>query len=351
MKKSRAASPFGLAFLDIMACGFGAVTLLFLILRHNSDIEVRPDPNLLSEVNFIEQDIRDAQENRAQLLNSLAVLEDSLVEAQGEASRVVDILREKRDEQSIQSDPDVSIDKLRKDVEQLEQEIAELEEGGFSDKLRDFTGQGDRQYLTGLKLGGERIVILLDASASMLDDTIVNAIRRRNMDDDSKRRAPKWQWALRTTEWLIAQMPASARYQVIVFNTHAKTLRNDGEWLDAADSFVVDETVAELKNVVPAYGTSLYHAFEKLKQLSPLPDNLFLLTDGLPTQGKTKPSGRTVSEQRRYNLFNDAVKILPDIPVNVILFPMEGDPRAAVSYWILGTKTQGAFLAPSRDWP
>jgi len=351
MKSKRASSPFGLAFLDIMACGFGAVTLLFLILRHNADAEVIPDPSITSEVNFIEQDIVDAEENRAQLLNTLKDLEDAIVEAQGKASRVVDELREKREEQSIQSDPDVSVDKLREDVQQLELEIAELEEGGFSNNLRDFTGEGDRQYLTGLKLGGERILILLDASASMLDDTIVNAIRRRNMSDDLKRQAPKWQWAVRTTEWLIAQMPATARYQIIVFNTEAKTLNGEFEWLDAADSFVIDETVDALKQVVPANGTSLINAFTALKQLSPSTDNIFLLTDGLPTQGKSKPSGATVTEQRRFRLFNDAIEELPPVPTNIILFPMEGDPRAAVSYWMLGTSTQGAFLSPSRDWP
>lgn len=31
----RKITTFSLSFLDIMACGFGAVTLLFLILKHN----------------------------------------------------------------------------------------------------------------------------------------------------------------------------------------------------------------------------------------------------------------------------------------------------------------------------
>lgn len=351
MKKKRSQSPFGLAFLDIMACGFGAVTLLFLILRHNADVEIEPDINLVSEVDFIAQDIRDAQDNKALLLNTLESIDEAIVEAQGKAQRVLDELREKREELSIQSDPDVSVDKLREDLEKLELEIAELEEGGFSKNLRDFTGQGDRQYLTGLKLGGEHILILLDASASMLDDTIVNTIRRRNMDEESQRNAPKWLWAKRTTEWLIAQMPATARYQVLSFNTEAKPINGDYEWLDAADSFVIDETIASLKLLIPKNGTSLINAFTAINQLDPKPDNIFLLTDGLPTQGKSKPSATTVSEQRRYRYFNEAVKQLPKVPVNIILFPMEGDPRAAASYWTLGVKTQGAFLTPSRDWP
>jgi len=34
-RKRRQLNTFSLSFLDIMACGFGAVTLLFLILKHD----------------------------------------------------------------------------------------------------------------------------------------------------------------------------------------------------------------------------------------------------------------------------------------------------------------------------
>ena len=43
MKKNRRFTAFSLSFLDIMACGFGAVTLLFLILRHSVVEEVQPE--------------------------------------------------------------------------------------------------------------------------------------------------------------------------------------------------------------------------------------------------------------------------------------------------------------------
>jgi hypothetical protein len=47
--------------------------------------------------------------------------------------------------------------------------------------VKGFIGNGDRQYLTGLKVGGDRILFLVDASASMMDETVVNVIRLRNM--------------------------------------------------------------------------------------------------------------------------------------------------------------------------
>jgi hypothetical protein len=39
------------------------------------------------------------------------------------------------------------------------------------------------------------------------------------------------------------------------------------------------------------------------------------------------------------------------IPVNTILFPMEGDPEAAAMFWQFAMTTKGSFLTPSRDWP
>jgi hypothetical protein len=39
------------------------------------------------------------------------------------------------------------------------------------------------------------------------------------------------------------------------------------------------------------------------------------------------------------------------IPVNVILFPMEGDPVAASAFWKLAQATGGSFMSLSEDWP
>ena len=47
-----------------------------------------------------------------------------------------------------------------------------------------------------------------------------------------------------------------------------------------------------------------------------------------------------------------AVKILPKgVPVNTLLFPIEGDPGAASSFWGLAIASRGSFITPSRDWP
>lgn len=351
MPKKRRNIAFSLSFLDIMACGFGAVTLLFLILRHNATEIQTPDVRLSAEVDLLQMDIRQAEAKKTQLLNSLEEITLELVEAQGLSDRVLTDLQET--EKSIQADPN-DLDKLRRQVEQLEDETAQMEEVEFGDKVREFLGDGNRQYLTGLKLGGERVLILVDGSASMLADTVVNAVRRRNMDDAQKKQSPKWQWTLRTVEWLVAQLPASSRFQIYVFNTEAQAALtgSEGEWLDAADSLAMEDAIAGLKQYSPGSGTSLTNGFSAIADFENRPDNVFLLTDGLPTQGKNPPRKYMVSGEQRRKHFLAAIKEFPrGVPLNTILFPMEGDPEAAALFWQTALNTNGAFIAPSRDWP
>jgi hypothetical protein len=352
MLKKRRITAFSLSFLDIMACGFGAVTLLFLILRHSVDVEVQPDSKLSAEVEMLKQDVEVAEQERSDLLNSIEDLELQLVNTQGLSTRFLTELEEL--EESIQSDPEERIAKLRRQVQELERETARMEEVEYGDKVRQFLGEGNRQYLTGLTLGGERVMVLVDGSASMLADTVVNAVRRRNMEPEKRVESPKWQWTMRTVEWLLAQLPPSSRFQVYIFNSEAfpAVPGSEGEWLDAADSLQLEETVDGIKDYAPEGGTSLENAITALKDFAEPPDNLFLLTDGLPTQGKTPPGSAMVTGEQRRRNFLEAVGQLPvGIPVNTILFPMEGDPEAAALFWQFAMTTKGAFIAPSRDWP
>jgi hypothetical protein len=59
-----------------------------------------------------------------------------------------------------------------------------------------------------------------------------------------------------------------------------------------------------------------------------------------------------VSARQRGKLFERAVKERPaNVPVNVVLFPMEGDPMAASAFWKLALATRGSFMGVSEDWP
>ncbi len=349
----RKITTFSLSFLDIMACGFGAVTLLFLILKHDATAVESADPFLVAETNLLQQEIQLGEADLVVLKNSLKELETSYVEAQGLSKRVLAQTQETRRELSAQADPKQEIALLRKQVEELEKETAKLEEQGNEEDVRQFVGEGERQYLTGLKLGGKRIMILVDTSASMLSDSIVNVIRRRNMSDEVKRKSPKWQRAIRTTEWLVAQLPRDSQYQIYTFNTEATAVSGDnGLWRNTSDSAGLDQAINALTRAIPEGGTSLINAFSALKGFDQSPDNLFLITDGLPTQGRQPKKSGTISSRDRSKLFKQAVEVLPQrMPINILLFPMEGDPVAAASFWQLALSTKGSFMSPSRDWP
>ena len=56
-------------------------------------------------------------------------------------------------------------------------------------------------------------------------------------------------------------------------------------------------------------------------------------------------------EDNPYRSFTNPEELPGGIPVNTILFPMEGDPAAALAFWQLTTKSRGSMISPSRDWP
>lgn len=362
--KRRTPNVFSLSFLDCMFCGFGAVILLYMIINHDTiDRRVQLNEDLRGEVSRLEKAIIDGAKHLAVLQNSLQETETENITTQGKLKRVVDIMREKEVELAQLRKDTLSrtehINALKADLKSLEADTKRLDGGAQSidehgDKLRAFVGQGDRQYLTGLKMGGKRILILIDASASMLGDSIVNIIRRRNLSDSEKLKADKWQNVVASADWLVTQLPVTSQFQMYTFNEKADPViaESEGDWLEASDPSALNKAIEKLRAIIPENGTSLHHAFSALRKLKPLPDNVFLLTDGLPTQGESKPWKSKVSGKDRLRHFHNAIKNLPKgIPVNVILYPMEGDPFAASAYWQLAVSSRGAFVSPSRDWP
>ena len=154
-------------------------------------------------------------------------------------------------------------------------------------KARAFEGEGDRQYLTGLKVGGARILIAVDKSASMLDETIVNVLRRRNMDEARKLEAPKWKRTVATTDWLIAQLPLESQFQILTFDVEAKSLFDDNELARRQRRRRISIRAVKIdadRSCRPAARTCSTWS-RRLTALSPPPDNVYLVTDGLPTQG------------------------------------------------------------------
>jgi hypothetical protein len=188
----------------------------------------------------------------------------------------------------------------------------------------------------------------------MLDETLLNIIRTRNMSEEAKRNALKWQRVVKIVDWISSQLPITSRYQVYSYNeeTSAVLPGTEGEWLEVADSDQLNAIVEGINSTVPEAGTNMQQMFQAVAQMSPLPDNIFLITDGLPTKDNGRNSDPLVTPRQRLNMFNDAVEELPrNIPVNIILLPLEGDPSAAAAYWELAQYTRGTLITPSKDWP
>lgn len=362
--KRRKLNVFSLSFIDCICCGLGAVILLFVVVNAKSaHLRNAVASDLRAEVSRLKQEVLDGKKKRVESRNILSEIDAEIAAAQGRSREIINVLREKKIELSDKDQDTLAtkthINKLKADLRSLEEALRRLKAGAetqddLGSKLRPFPGEGDRQYLTDLKMGGQRIFILLDASASMLDETIVGIIRLRNLKDARKIEAPKWRQVVKTMNWLITQLPPTSQFQIYTFNETARPLleHSKGTWLDAGAMDPLNLSIQRLDRIVPKNGTSLLNAIRSLNEMKPAPDNILLLTDGLPTMGSGKPRQTRVSSSKRLSLLNEAISQLPEkVPVNIILYPMEGDPMAADAYWRLARKTRGSFFCPSKNWP
>jgi hypothetical protein len=360
-RSNRNFDPISLSFLDVISCGFGAIVLIFLITDHSKALQNIPNRPEQAEVDLLDEEILEGQAGLVRARNTVSEIDDRLATAQGLASRIQQQLDPLRAELLLaEADTDSeeeTIAQLVTEITTLEAELARLraeEEQRSGNNARAFIGEGNRQYLTGLILGGNRILILVDTSASMLDNTIVNIIRRRNMSDVEKLKSPKWTQVRKTVDWLTARLPPPSQYQVYGFSNeiHSMIPGTEGSWLEVADAEQLNQMVEAVNSTVPVEGTNLENVFAAIKSFSPQPDNVFLITDGLPTLENRGDAKGLITGRDREQIFERALKELPEgVPFNVILLPLEGDPMAASLYWQLAVTTGGSFMTPSSDWP
>lgn len=364
-KKSRSINSFNLAFLDIMFCGFGAVVLLVLIINSH----------IVSDNKIKNEELRVQVEQIENATKTVVIKQKNMQKKLAENNRKSEEIQEKltKTNQSLQildKKKAYSTNKaqiLKKQIKELQRDIRVLEKNNAQqqkkievaqkqtgNKVRQYEGDGNRQYLTGLKLGGKRVLILLDNSASMLDETIVNIIVKRNQSNSIRKSARKWRQAVESVKWMVANLPKSSQFLIVSFNKMTQSLADNQayQWIKTSDQAQMNAMFKRLQQLVPENGTNLNKAFASIRKLKQKPDNIILITDGLPTQGNKKTNKRKVSPSERIELFSKAIKIIPSgIPVNSILLPMEGDPMAASLYWKLAIETNGSFMTPSRDWP
>ena len=344
-KRRPRSTAFNISFLDIMSCGLGAVVLLFLIIKHSEVTASNNDANLL---------VQDVAEHQVQLETLESQLRDmrSGVKTRETANSDVKTRLAKLATQvaNLQGTNETLSSRIAKDRAAQQATQTKIDRQAAADAVK-IAGQGERRYLTGLEVKGDRVVLMLDHSASMIDERLVDILRRRATGGHFVSGAPKWQRALRTMQWLTNRLPESSKIQIVSFND-STTVHGNG-WIDVSDTAALTAALDGALKSAPAKGTNLTKAFAAVARMSPPPDNIYVVTDGLPTLGAKTSGATTITGRKRLNLFKEAVGRLPSPApsISTILLPLEGDPVAAYAFWHLAYETGGKLLSPAKDWP
>ena len=172
---------FSMSFLDCITCAFGSVVLVYVLINAKGGLRAATENrSLQAEVQQLEEQVLEGYQNLVMLKNSMVQTEQEAVRTEGLGERV---LAETEQLKQQLADADKETLSRREAIERLKADLKSLEEGtrrleGASERsdttgtrVRGFTGDGDRQYLTGLRVGGGHILIMVDASASMLDES------------------------------------------------------------------------------------------------------------------------------------------------------------------------------------
>lgn len=353
MKFRKRTEGFNLAFLDIMACGLGAVILVLMIVKQKVD-------EAPIEVDNLKQDISQLEQVQSEALLTLRELEAAKQSQQSRQAALQAALREK---QSILARQSESFEGSQAELAQLKSVITDIKVPDRED-LVETQQVNEENYLLGLRVEGRKIAILVDISASMTNEKLIDIIQTKSRSTQVKQQAPKWLRTKKTVEWLLARLPAESEVVVVAFSDEATVLGGNASWRPG-NSQTVNAIMAELNTLVPQGATNLQKGLDTLNTFSP--SNLYVVTDGLPTKGESRyrslnpfascssltGSAATISGDCRVKLFQQTITESGrrDIQVDVILLPLEGDPDAFNQYWSWAAVTGGLVISPAGNWP
>ena len=344
-------SPLNLSFLDIMSCGLGAVVLIFLLIKHNVDLKDSDiENNILKDTIALNQ-VSEGLNNEKNILgenliNNLSEINILKTEIEKIIEETAKLKKQNNTTKSYNSD--------------LEIEIKNKKEQS-TDNIIELKGQSYRNYLTGMPVKGKRIIIALDASASMTEEKLIDIIRAKIGSDNEKINGEKWQRAIRASSWFLARLPQDSSFQFLIYNDKVSYITPKKIWHLSSDIEVISNLISSINELVPKNGTNIGNLFKEINQLNPPATDIYLITDGLPTISKNSNNNErckrknTVSTYCREIYFNrakkDFLKNSPNTTFNSILLPMEGDNTAFYNFWNLSMSSGGVILSPSKDWP
>ena len=337
-----------MAFLDVMSCGLGAVILIFLLIKHNTDYGSVESEVLLSDLQSIQ-----IEQTRLEEQVDEVSFQNSATDKLG-----AEIRKRKIALQRALADIENKTSMLQKRNQQLKSANESIARKNADDIIQN-PGLGQQEYLIGLAVKGNRIAVLIDHSGSMVDEKIVDIFSVSVSEDSVKQRTRKWLTSKKTLQWIINRVPVSSEMLVLSFNEQASWV-GERRWFAKSDSSAIENVAAAIDRLVPEGPTNLHAAFKLLDQVLPRPTDIYLITDGLPTIGDKKDYGRgckassKITGPCRANLFNAALKdskAYRGAIFNVILLPLEGDPDASGLYWQATYLRDGTLLSPAEGWP
>jgi hypothetical protein len=190
-----------------------------------------------------------------------------------------------------------------------------------------------REPFTGMEFGGNRVVVLVDTSASMIGRTTV-----------------KWRQTIGIVENLAARLQPGTQFQALAFGASAEPLLpgSAGQWLTANDDNIEQALQALRTTAAPAEASSnLEAAFTAAAALEPPAEYIYLVTDGLPNAGPGRGAIDDTDVGRARLFAQASAAVPPNASVNVVLLPRANDPISAPAFWSLALGTGGTLVAPA----
>lgn len=325
---------------------------MFMLVKHDVVTSVSETDLLTKEVQQLEL----TQAELSQILSQLQTISHSrAVKTAQLRSRLAQL------EQSLaQKKMSLAQKKVRKAA--LKNDIAKRPIAQREDLVDADTG-GEENYLMGLKIQGPRIAVLLDASASMTDEKLIDIIKRKNGSDVGKRQGPKWLRTKKIVRWILARVPKTSQLSVIAYNSSVRPIGRSN-WMKL-DTVALGAVYQELDEIIPQGATNLQKGLQAISGQGVT--DLYVITDGLPTAGESRYANlnpfagcssllgksSTISGECRVKLFRQTLKdtFLGPVKVNVILLPIEGDPDAVNEYWGWTARSGGLLISPAVNWP
>lgn len=353
MRQRKKSEGFNLAFIDIMSCGLGAVVLVFMLIKHNVN-----DSSI--ELENLENDIQSLETVKEDSIQTLKSLEAQVTE---EAAQEAVIKQNIKEMQSALANKRADVEKTAREIEGLKTDIKSIKVEKKED-LIEIEQVNEENYLLGLKVEGQKIAILVDSSASMTNEKLIDIIKTKNSSKKDKQQAKKWVRTKKIVEWLLARLPKYSDIVVVTYSEKAKTLGKQG-WMKASDPSSLSSVLSDLNTLIPEGGTNLQAGLQMINKYAP--SNLYVITDGLPTRGESRykslnpfascssllGTSSKISGECRIKLFQQTIKesARPGVQVNVLLLPIEGDPDAVNQYWYWSALTGGLVISPANNWP